>query len=277
VGVNRTDWTVLKLGGELLEDDVRMSGLSRAIAWASRTTTLAVVHGGGREVDAALARAGLQKRQVDGLRITDEATLGIVIEVLAGAVNTRFVAAINAAGALAVGLTGADGRLVTVIPAAPHVGVDGRVTDLGLVGNPVSEAAVDLLRHLASGGYVPVIASIGIGDNGALYNVNADTLAAHLSGSLAARRLVIAGATAGVLDATGRTIPALDRDARGRLIESGVASAGMIAKLRACEDALTRGAREVLLVDGRNPDTVATVLAGGRDGTADSKTTRMVA
>jgi acetylglutamate kinase len=274
VAVSRNEWTVLKLGGELLEGEARLVPLAEAIAQASRTTTLAVVHGGGREVDAALARAGLQKRQVDGVRITDERTLGIVIEVLAGAVNTRFVAAIGAAGAAAVGLTGADAALVRVKPAEPHVGVDGRVTDLGLVGVPVPGSGAGLLQHLAAGGYVPVVASIGIGDDGALYNVNADTLAAHLAGTLGARRLVIAGATAGVLDADGRTIAALDRNARGRLMESGVASAGMVAKLRACEDALALGAHEVLLVDGRNPEGVAALLAGG---TAESAVTRMVA
>jgi acetylglutamate kinase len=155
--------------------------------------------------------------------------------------------------------------------------VDGHLTDLGLVGVPVPGARADLVRYLAAGGYVPVVASIGIGHDGALYNVNADTLAAHLAGTLAARRLVIAGATAGVLDAAGRTIPALDRDARGRLIESGVASAGMVAKLRACEDALASGAHEVLLVDGRNPDVMAALLAGGADESVERGATRMVA
>ena len=89
--MSRHEWIVLKLGGELLEDPERMQGIARAIAATSRTARLVVIHGGGREIDAALARAGLSKRQVDGLRITDEATLGVVVEVLAGVVNTRFV------------------------------------------------------------------------------------------------------------------------------------------------------------------------------------------
>ena len=102
---------VLKLGGELLEQPARLGAIASAIA--ATPSPLVVVHGGGREIDAALARAGIAKRQVDGLRVTDAGTLGIVIEVLAGAVNTRFVAAINAAGGRAVGLTGADGGIDT--------------------------------------------------------------------------------------------------------------------------------------------------------------------
>jgi acetylglutamate kinase len=267
------EWVVLKLGGELLEDAGRLDGLAAAIARASKRSRLAVVHGGGREIDAALARAGIQKRQVEGIRITDDDTLRVVVEVLAGAVNTRFVAAINAAGAAAVGLTGADGQLVRVRPAPPYRTVDGVLTDLGRVGQPEGRAAAALLEHLTGGGYVPVIASIGVGSDGALYNVNADTFAAHLAGAVGAR-LVVAGATAGVLDGAGHTIPALDAEARARLIQSGVATAGMIAKLRACEDALARGAREVVLVDGRQPDAVASAAAGAAEAAA---ATRMVA
>ncbi len=275
--MSRHEWIVLKLGGELLEDPERMQGIARAIAATSRTARLVVIHGGGREIDAALARAGLSKRQVDGLRITDEATLGIVVEVLAGVVNTRFVAAINAAGRAAVGLTGADASLVVVRRAEPHTGVDGAVTDLGEVGYPVGGGPMPLLEHLTAAGYVPVVASIAADGQGALFNVNADTLAAHIAGRLGAGTLVIAGATPGVLDAAGRTIPALDGESRRQLIASGVASAGMVAKLRACEDALAHGAREVVLLDGRDPSALAALLAGGTAEAPGNLTTRMVA
>ena len=267
------DWVVLKLGGELLAGAGRLEAIAAAVAEASRTTRLAVVHGGGREIDGALARAGIEKRQVDGIRVTDEATLDVVVAVLAGAVNTRFVAAINAAGAAAVGLTGADARLVLVAPAEPHVAVDGSVTDLGRVGVPKGAASGALLVALADAAYVPVIASIGASPEGTLYNVNADTFAAHLAGAVAGR-LVIAGATAGVLDGSGRTIPALDQQARARLIASGVASAGMVAKLRACDDALAGGAREVVLVDGRDPQAVSAATVGVPES---APSTRMVA
>ncbi len=251
---------VLKLGGELLEQPERLASLARAIAGVEQP--LVVVHGGGREIDAALGRAGIPKRQVDGLRVTDAATLDIVVEVLAGAVNTRFVAAINHADGRAVGLTGADDSLVRVEKAPPHRAVDGTDVDLGRVGVPVGHRRHGLLADLLALGYVPVVASLALGHDGLLYNVNADTFAAHLAGRIGAHRLVIAGATPGVLDVNGRPIPSLDLAAADGLIGSGVASAGMIAKLRAARDAIVAGVEDVVLVDGREADTVVRALEG---------------
>jgi acetylglutamate kinase len=273
----RHGWTVLKLGGELLEEPGRMRELAGAIARAASAVPLVVVHGGGREIDAALTRAGLSKQQVDGVRVTDAPTLGVVIEVLAGAINTRFVAAINAAGGQAVGLTGADAGVALVESAAPHTGVDGVVTDLGFVGRPVGSRWPRLLLDLGADGYLSVVASIGMSVEGALYNVNADAMAAHLAGRLAASRLVIAGATPGVLDEDGRTIARLDRRSAGALIAAGTATAGMIAKLRACQDALENGAAEVLLVDGRTGEAIEHAVTATDDQLAADFLTRMVA
>ena len=273
----RHGWTVLKLGGELLEEPARMRELAAAIARAALAVPLVVVHGGGREIDAALKRAGLPKQQVDGVRVTDAPTLGVVIEVLAGAINTRFVAAINAAGGQAVGLTGADAGVALVDAAAPHTGVDGAVTDLGFVGRPIGSRWPRLLLDLGADGYLPVVASIGMSVDGALYNVNADMMAAHLAGRLTASRLVIAGATPGVLDEDGRTIPRLDRRSAGALIATGTASAGMIAKLRACQDALENGAAEVLLIDGRTGEAIEHVVTATDDRLPADALTRMVA
>jgi acetylglutamate kinase len=270
-------WTVLKLGGELLEAPGGVRALAAAIVRAAAVVPLVTVHGGGREIDAALQRAGIGKRQVDGVRVTDEATLGVVVEVLAGAINTRLVAAINAAGGQAVGLTGADAGVVIVDAAPPHTGVDGTVTDLGYVGRPVTTGPPRLLTDLGAEGYLPVVASIGMSADGALYNVNADTMAAHLAARLGAARLVIAGATPGVLDEHGRTIEQLDRAAAGALIASGTASAGMVAKLRACQDAVGNGAAEVLLVDGRSAQVIETVLTEADSRRAGDSLTRMVA
>lgn len=267
--------TLVKFGGELLEQAGRREALASMLARAAEATPLAVVHGGGREIDAALARAGIAKRQVDGLRVTDEPTMGIVIEVLAGAVNTRFVACIVAAGGRAVGLSGADAGLVLVDKAPLHRAVDGSSVDLGLVGQPIASGAPAVLVDLMAAGYLPVVCSIGVSREGALFNVNADTLAGHLAGRLSARRLVIAGATPGVLDEQGRTIPRLDRANADALVQSGVASAGMIAKLRACSDALAAGVDEVVLVDGREAGTLASLLRA--DPAATLPGTRMVA
>jgi len=165
-----------------------------------------------------------------------------------------------------VGLTGADDSLVRVEKAPPHRAVDGREVDLGRVGVPVGHRRHGVLADLLELGYVPVVASLALGADGLLYNVNADTFAAHLAGRLGAPRLVIAGATPGVLDAGGRRIPSMDPAAAGTLIASGVANAGMVAKLRAVHDAIAAGVKDVVLVDGREADTLIRAFEGW-DGT----------
>jgi acetylglutamate kinase len=246
---------VIKFGGELLEHHERLQAVASAMARvAAAAGPLVIVHGGGREIDAALKAAGMAKRQVDGLRITDEATLDVVVAVLAGAVNTRLVAALDVVGVEAVGLTGADAGCGRSEAAPLHRTMDGEAIDLERVGIPGDAADMRLLLTLTGAGFVPVIASIGIGADGRLFNVNADTFAGHLAAKLGARRLVIAGTTPGVLDAAGATLPLLDPSAVGRLIHDRTATAGMIAKLRACAHALAHGVADVMIVDGRDRD-----------------------
>jgi acetylglutamate kinase len=265
---------VLKFGGELLDEPSRLQSVVSATARMSGAgAPLVIVHGGGKEIDAALQAAGIEKRQVDGLRVTDEATLQVVVSVLVGVVNTRLVAALTTAGIAAVGLTGADGSCGLSDEAAPHHSTDGRVVTLGRVGMPSGRADMRLLTTLLGAGFVPVIASIGLGSDGRLFNVNADTFAGHLAARLGARRLVIAGTTPGVLDGSGATVPSLDPRRIAALVHEGTATAGMIAKLRACEQALAAGVDDVVIVDGRDPSALesaasqpapsrATVLAG---------------
>jgi acetylglutamate kinase len=267
---------VLKFGGELLEDRAHLSNVVAAVSRiVAAGTPVVVVHGGGKEIDAALKVAGIEKRQVDGLRITDEPTLDVVVSVLAGAVNTRFVAALNASGVNAVGLTGADAGCGLSAAAPPHRAVDGRVVDLGRVGDPDAAADMRLLQVLTRDGFVPVVACIGAGRDGRLFNVNADTFAGHLAARLGARRLVIAGTTAGVLDADGATLPMLGADAVTRLVGNGTATAGMIAKLRACEHALAGGVDDVVIVDGRQLSALEAAALSGRPPAA-TRLVRMV-
>ena len=245
---------VLKLGGELLEQPGDLARVARGIAALARKSRLVVVHGGGKEIDAALATAGIPKQQVDGLRVTDARTLDVVVAVLAGAINTRLVAAVRRAGAKPVGLTGADASVATIRRAARITSVAGEQVDLGLVGAPVNNGAPQLLTDLMARGYVPVVACIGATREGQLMNVNADTLASHLAAALGARRLVIAGGTSGVLDEQGGTIVRLtSRDAM-RMIRAGTANKGMVAKLQACTTALKRGVGDVLIANGRTID-----------------------
>jgi acetylglutamate kinase len=242
---------VLKLGGELLEQPADLQRVAAAIASLGRSSALVVVHGGGKEIDAALATAGIPKQQVDGLRVTDARTLDVVVSVLAGAINTRLVAAVRRAGGRPVGLTGADASVVTVRRAAPVASVAGETVDLGLVGAPINNGAPQLLTDLLARGYIPVIACIAATREGQLMNVNADTLASHIAAAMGARRLVIAGGTSGVLDDAGQTIERLTTSGAARLIKAGTANKGMVAKLEACRAALRRGVGDVVIANGR--------------------------
>ena len=242
---------VLKLGGELLEAPADLAAIAKAIARLAEHASLVVVHGGGREIDFALNAAGIPKHQIDGLRVTDSRTLDVVVSVLAGAINTRLVAAVRRAGAAPVGLTGADATIATMKRAAPIVTVSGDRVDLGLVGAPVRNGAPRLLTDLVAQGYVPIVACIGATRDGQLLNVNADTLASHLASALRAKRLVIAGGTAGVLDELGRTIERLTVRDAARLVKAGTANKGMVAKLQACRAALQAGVGDVVIADGR--------------------------
>jgi acetylglutamate kinase len=243
---------VLKLGGELLEQPADLARVARGIAALAERTSLVVVHGGGKEIDAALATAGIPKQQVDGLRVTDARTLDVVVAVLAGAINTRLVAALRKAGTKPVGLTAADAKVATMKKSAPIESVAGEKVDLGLVGSPINNGSPQLVTDLLARGYVPVVACIGSTGDGQLLNVNADTLAAHLAATLGAKRLVIAGGTPGVLDESGQTIARLDVRSATRLIKAGTANKGMVAKLEACRAALRKGVGDVLIANGRD-------------------------
>jgi acetylglutamate kinase len=242
---------VLKLGGELLEQQSDVDRIAVGIADLAARVPLVVVHGGGKEIDRALAAAGIEKVQVDGIRVTDGATLDVVVAVLAGAINTRLVSAIRAAGGRPVGLTGADAGVVTVRRATPLTTAGGERVSLGLVGSPINNGAPQLVTDLLAKGYIPVVACIGADESGQLLNVNADTLAAHIAVGLRAKRLVIAGGTHGVLDEFGRTIERLRSRDAARLIKAGTANAGMVAKLQACRAAVRGGVGDVLIVNGR--------------------------
>src|SRR5919201_1026367 len=184
---------VLKMGGELLEDRGNLSTVVAslaAIVGGKSAAPLVIVHGGGKEIDAALKAAGIEKRQVEGLRVTDEETLDVVISVLAGAVNTRVVAALNTAGVAAVGLTGADASCGLCATAPPHTTVDGRTVELGRVGVPHPDADMRLVRPLVDHRFVPVLACMGLDTDGRLSNATATPPAPNRAARLGARRLV---------------------------------------------------------------------------------------
>ena len=243
--------TVLKFGGELLDDADAIKSAAATIVRLSRSEPLVVVHGGGRAIDAELRTRGVTPRFVDGVRITDQPTLDAVVSVLAGRTNTSLVAAVGAAGGRAIGLTGADGLIGLSKRAPVFEAVSGERVDLGLVGDP-EPGDMSLLRDLLQIGCIPIICSIGVDAEGTLLNVNADLIAAHLAAMLGARKLIIAGTTPGVLDAGGNGLPALAVDEIDRMAADGAAHSGMLAKLNACRRALMAGVAEVSIVSGRS-------------------------
>jgi acetylglutamate kinase len=247
---------VVKFGGELVETQERLEAVGRALSALAGQGPLVVVHGGGREIDAELARRGVAKQAVDGLRITDGPTLEAVVAVLGGTINTRLVAHLVGLGLKAVGLTGVDAALARASRAAAHVTATGAQVDLGLVGEPDPAADLGVVAHLLAGGYVPVIASLGVSAGAAVLNVNADTLASHVAAGIGASELLLVGGTAGVLDGSGQTIAALTPDEGSAMMQDGTASAGMIAKLRAATVARARGVPVVSIVDGRSADAI---------------------
>jgi acetylglutamate kinase len=257
--------TVLKLGGELLEDAEAMRVAVGAIAALAAHERVAVVHGGGRAIDADLKARGQTPRFIDGLRVTDAETLDTVVAVLAGRINTAFVGALVSAGVKAVGLTGADDGIGLSTMAPPLQTTTGGVADLGLVGVPRADAPARLLTELLELGYVPVVASIGVAADGRLLNVNADTLASHLARAAGAAQLIVAGKTAGVFDAAGATCPRLDARQARAMVAAGTARDGMVAKLTACLEALDGGVETVRIVDGRS---------GGYESAAGTTITR---
>jgi acetylglutamate kinase len=243
---------VLKLGGELLETADGRARIAALVADVGAARPLVVIHGGGRAIDAELGRRGLAPRKVDGLRVTDAPTLEAVVAVLSGTANTELVASLVTAGVAAVGLTGVDAGFGRSRRTAAHQSTSGAAVDLGLVGDP-DDVDARLIEVLLDHNYVPVIASLGVDSDhpGTVLNVNADVMACRVAAALTGSDLVIAGATPGVLDGEGRSIALLDVDGVDAMITSGTATAGMIAKLRACRTALEDGVASVRIVDGR--------------------------
>jgi acetylglutamate kinase len=216
-----------------------------------------VVHGGGPQISAWLDKAGVRSTFIDGLRVTDEATMEVAEMVLSGAINKELANFITLAGAEAdvrgVGLSGKDARLITVEKAL-RSNSDGEEIDLGWVGDP-KHVDPQLLVNLihADHDYVPVIAPIGVSATGETYNINADTVAGAVAAALKAKRMLLLTDVVGVLDGDGQLIRSISvADAR-TLIDTGVATGGMIPKLETAIAAADAGVEAVVILDGRKP------------------------
>jgi acetylglutamate kinase len=239
----------VKLGGVA---GAHAAGLRALIEHA--TPEWVIVHGGGAEVAEWSTRLGLTPETHDGLRVTDAATLDVVLAVLRGLVNARLVAAFNAGGKPAIGLSGADGRLLSLQPADEA---------LGYVGH-VNAVDVDLLEALHIVGVIPVVAPVAADATGQLRNVNADEAAGAIAAARRSRLLLLTDVAA--VERDGQPVERLDLATAQQMLEEGSASGGMRPKLRAAIVAATAGC-EVRIVDGRDPIAITAALNGQPIGT----------
>ncbi|HHN68256.1 MAG TPA: acetylglutamate kinase, partial [Thermopetrobacter sp.] len=215
-----------------------------------------IVHGGGPQIGQMLQKLGIASRFEDGLRVTCAQTVEVAEMVLSGSVNKQVVANITAAGGRAVGISGKDGGLCTARKlkrkkADPVSGLE-KIIDLGFVGEPVRMDTA-IIDCLASSDAIPVIAPIGLSEDGETLNINADTFAAHLATALRAKRLLLLTDVAGVLDPDGALIPELTPADVEALISSGVIAGGMIPKVRSAVAVIEKGVEGVIILDGRVP------------------------
>jgi acetylglutamate kinase len=231
---------VIKLGGSLLDDASRRAAALRKIVsrW-NAGEELVLVHGGGKHIDAALAKLGIAKRTHAGLRVTDTPTLDVVVSVLGGTVNKMLVSELTQLGVRVAGISGCDGA--TLI-AEKHADIDG--VDLGHVGQVIGSNRA-LVNALLTAGTMPVISSVAIGKDGALFNVNADTAATAIAVAHGAKELLFLTDVAGLLDESGAVVPHLTTVGVKAMLSSAAVSGGMKPKLQAALTALTSGVRAI--------------------------------
>jgi len=246
---------VVKYGGHAMGDETTARNFAKDIVLLEQTAiNPVVVHGGGPQIAAMLAKLGIQSEFKDGLRVTDAATVEIVEMVLAGSINKQIVGYINEAGGRAVGLSGKDGNMVLARKVTRRVADPGsnieKVVDLGFVGEPV-KVDITVLEQILGRELIPVLAPVAAGEQGGTFNVNADTFAGAVAGALKAKRLLLLTDVPGVLDKSKKLIKELSlKDAR-KLIADGTISGGMIPKVETCIDALDKGVEGVVILDGK--------------------------
>ncbi len=251
---------VVKYGGHAMGDEQAARDFARDIVLLEQTAiNPVVVHGGGPQIGAMLARLGIKSEFAAGLRITDADTVEIVEMVLAGAINKQIVGFINEAGGKAVGLCGKDGNMVVARKANRTVVDPGsnieRVIDLGFVGEP-EKVDTTVLDQILGRELIPVLAPVCTSASGGTYNVNADTFAGAIAGALRAKRLLLLTDVPGVLDKSKSLIKELTTDEVRRLIADGTISGGMIPKVETCIYALEQGVEGVVILDGKVPHAV---------------------
>lgn len=248
---------VIKYGGHaMVDEELKKNFALDIILMKYIGINPVIVHGGGPQINKFLQKMNIQSNYVDGMRVTDGETMDVVEMVLVGKVNKEIVGLINYHGGRAIGLSGRDGDLLqarkmkimrSLVENAPP-----ELIDLGRVGE-VTHVNPEVLITLDSKDFIPVIAPVGVGDNGQSYNINADLVAGAIAAELAAEKLILLTDVAGVLDEAKEIISSLSMTEANKLIGSGIAAGGMIPKIRCCQDAINGGVGKAHILDGRVP------------------------
>ncbi len=263
------DQTILiKYGGNAMVDVALKAAFAQDVVLLKLVgINPVVVHGGGPQIGHHLGKIGKESEFIDGMRVTDSETMDVVQMVLGGLVNKEIVSLINQAGGRAVGLTGKDGDLIRARKLAfrrqdPELNTS-EIIDIGHVGEveSIDPAVVELLDQ---GNFIPVIAPIGVGEDGQSYNINADLVAGSMAQVLEAEKLMLLTNTPGVLDPQGELLPQLNSSQVAELVANGTIAGGMLPKVRCAEDAVAGGVRGAHIVDGRVPHAVLLELFSDR-------------
>ena len=251
---------VVKYGGNAMTEDRLKAGFARDIVSLKLVgINPVVVHGGGPQIGDLLKRIGKESTFIGGMRVTDRETMDVVEMVLGGQVNKDIVNLINQHGGSAIGLTGKDAGLIKArkLKVSRHTpGMDKpEIIDIGHVGE-VSSVNANLINRLVSDDYIPVIAPIGVGTDGASYNINADLVAGKVAEALGAEKLMLLTNIAGLMDKEGKVLTGLSTAQVDALIADGTIYGGMLPKIRCALDAVQGGVGSAIIVDGRVPNAV---------------------
>ena len=250
---------VIKYGGNAMtEAALKDSFAADVVLMKLVGINVVVVHGGGPQIGELLSRLNIESEFVNGMRVTDSATMDVVQMVLGGLVNPDIVSLINTHGGRAVGVTGKDGNLIQAekMPmtiASNNAGASApEIIDIGQVGS-ITNIQIDVLNTLVQSEFIPVIAPVGVGKGGESYNINADIVAGAIAQALNAEKLVLLTNTPGILDADKTTLSSLNKAEVEALIADGTISEGMLPKVDCALDAVSGGVNSVTIVDGRVP------------------------
>ena len=246
---------VIKYGGNAMTDETLKKNFAHDVVLLKQVgINPVIVHGGGPQIGSLLEKIGKESQFIEGMRVTDAETMDVVEMVLGGLVNKQIVNNINQAGGRAVGLTGKDGNLITA-EKLNLKNASSETIDLGQVGT-VKRINPSIVKLLDREKFIPVIAPVGVGENGESYNINADVVAGEIAAILGAERLLLLTNTLGVLDKQGSLLTGLDKSEVQKLTNDGTIQGGMLPKIQCALEAVEAGTESACIIDGRVPHAV---------------------